>query len=213
MSALKPVLFLIAGLGAGAGLAAGGLALDIPAGWIGALALIVWAIGARRRWSLLEAAGREPGAPERVLWLRLAGCALILGHLIAAILLAGDNLRLGSGNSLAIDSWTMILGHQIAAFLFRGDIRMRDERHAPIAARGVRAGYAALILLMLPLLVWMVVMPLALRTLLTHFVLANVIIALMVASYAAMLLVQLFAYARDARDADGGADESGPSFQ
>jgi hypothetical protein len=200
MDALKPLAFLLIAMAAGAVLAMASLAVDLPAGWIGALVLILWAILMRRRWARLEADGREPGAPERVLWLRLAGAALILGHLIAAILLLGDALRLGSGNSLAIDSWTMILGHQIAAFLFRSDIRQQDERHAPIVARGVRVGYATLILIQIPLLAWMVVMPLALRTLLTHFVLANVLVAFMCVSYAAMLLAQLIAYARDAEE-------------
>lgn len=201
MGVLKPILFLAAGLAAGAALAFGSLAADIPTGWIGAIVLIVWALIMRRRWAWMEQRNLEPGAPERVLWLRLAGAALVLGHLAASILLAGDNLRLGSGNSLATDNWTMEAGHMIAALLFRADIRTQDERHAPIVARGIRAGYATLILLPLPLLAWMIVMPLALRTLLTHFVLANIVVTIMVVSYVVMLLVQLFAYAKDARDA------------
>jgi hypothetical protein len=202
MAAVKPILFLLAGLAAGAALAALSLALKLPTGWVGALALIAWAILARRRWARLEeTSGLEPGAPERILWLRLAGVALILGHLVAAILLVRDGLRLGSGNSLATDSWTMVAGHQIAAFLFRADFKGLDERHAPIAARGVRVGYGTLILLLIPLLAWLVVMPLALRSALTHFVLANVLIGLLCASYAGMLLDQLFAYGRDTRRA------------
>jgi len=167
MVALRPIVFLLATLAAGVGLAAASLAAGMSTGWIGALVLILWAIIMRRRWAGQEAHGIEPGAPERVLWLRLAGSALVLGHLIAAILLLGDGLRLGSGNSLASDSWIMVVGHQIAAFLFRSDTKQQDERHAPIVARGVRVGYATLILSQIPLLVWMVVMPLALRSLLT----------------------------------------------
>lgn len=203
MRYLKPVAFLLTAMVAGAALAFGALSAHLPTGWVGALALIGWAAAMRWRWAQQEARDVEPGAPERVLWLRLAGVALILGHLLAAILLVGDGLRLGSGNSLAVDSWTMIAGHQIAAFLFRGDVKMRDERHAPITALGVRVGYGTLIVIQIPLLAWMVVMPLALRTLLTHFVLANVLIACMCVSYVAMLLAQLFAYARDADRVDG----------
>jgi hypothetical protein len=203
MSAIKPILFLLAGLAVGAALALASLGLSVPTGWIGALALIGWAMLARRRWAKQEeTSGLEPGAPERVLWLRQAGVAMILGHLSAAILLVWDGLRLGSGNSLATDVWTIVAAHQIAAFLFRGDFKARDERHAPIVAHGVRVGYATLVLTLVPLLCWLAFTPLPWRIRLTHFVLANVLIVLMFASHAAMLLAQQIAYARDTRAAD-----------
>jgi hypothetical protein len=203
MSAIKPILFLLAGLGAGVALALASLGFGVPTGWIGALALIGWAILTRRRWAQQEqTTGLEPGAPERILWLRLTGVAMILGHLTAAILLVWDGLRLGSGNSLALDSWSIVAGHQIAAFLFRSDFREQDERHAPIVALGVRVGYATLILSLIPLLAWLAFTPQPGRILLTHFVLANVMIALLFASYAGMLLAQLVAYAKDTRGAE-----------
>jgi hypothetical protein len=195
---LKPIAFLAVGLVAGALLAIASLASHTPTGWVGAAALIIWAVVARRRWSALEATnGLDPGAPERVLWLRLAGTALLLGHLTAAILLVGNDLRVGQGNSLAGDSWTMVAAQMIAALLFRHDSKEQDERHAVIAARGVRVGYATLIAVLIPIIAWLAFMPRDVRAALSHFVIANVLIALLLASYAALLFVQLVDYARD----------------
>jgi hypothetical protein len=203
MSLVRVIGFLAAALGAGTALALTSLMLGVPTGWIGAAGLIGWAVAARRRWARQEAtSGLEPGAPERILWLRLAGVALVLGHLAAAILLVQGDLRVGHGNSLAIDSWTMVAAIQIAALLFRRDSRERDERHDAIAAHGVRVGYAALIGLLLVLIPWLGLTPEGLRAPLTDFVLANLLIAVLLTSYAAMLLAQLIAYAKDTRRAE-----------
>jgi hypothetical protein len=54
-----------------------------PVGGLGALALIGWAIFARRRWQrLLKRDGSEPGAPEQIVWQRFSGSALIWGHMV-----------------------------------------------------------------------------------------------------------------------------------
>jgi len=200
MLSLKPLAFLLAGLAAGALLAFASLVWQVALGWIGAVALIGWALQARRRWSTLEdASGLGPSPPERMIWMRLCGTALVLGHLTAAIVLVGNNLRVGSGNTLAADSWVMVIGWQVAAFLFRRDRNERDERHDAIAARGYRAGYFATILLLLPLIAWLAFTPRPWRAFFTDFVIANVLIALLIAAYAVMQFVQLVAYARDTR--------------
>jgi len=197
-TALKPISFLATGLVAGALLAIASLVSHVPTGWIGAGALITWAVVARRRWTALEATnGLEPGAPERALWLRLAGTALVLGHLVTAILLAGNDLRVGQGNTLAVDSWTLVTAQIVAALLFRGDSKVQDERHAGIAARGVRVGYATLIAVLIPVIAWLAFTPPGARVVLSHFVIANALIALLLVSYAALLFVQLVDYARD----------------
>jgi len=196
--ALKPIVFLAVGLVTGALLAIVSLASHVPTGWIGAGALIAWAVIARRRWTALETTnGLDPGAPERALWQRLAGTALILGHLTTAILLAGNDLRVGQGNTLAVDSWTLVAAQVIAALLFRRDSKEQDERHAGIAARGVRVGYATLIAVLIPIIAWLAFTPPGARVTLSHFVIANTLIALLLASYAALLFVQLVDYARD----------------
>lgn len=198
MVPLKPFGFLIAASTAGATLALASLAASMPTGWIGAAALIGWAMLARRRWAKLEATtGLEPGAPERVLWLRLAAAGLILGHLAAALALVGDDLHLGHGNSLAIDSWTMLAALPITAVIFRRDRSEQDERHVIIAARGVRVGYAALVAMLVVLLAYLAFTPADMRALLSDFVLANLLVALLLVSHVAALLSQLAAYARD----------------
>jgi hypothetical protein len=197
---LKPLLLLLAGLAVGALLARAGLAWQLPLGWLGAVVLVGWSLLARRRWLILEGAtGLEPSPPERMIWMRMCGTALVLGHLTAAIALVGNNLRVGYGNTLAADSWVMVIGWQVAAFLFRRDRKERDERHDTIAAHGYRAGYIASILLLLPLIAWLAFTPRPWRAFFTDFVIANVLIALLIAAYAVMQFVQLVAYARDTR--------------
>ena len=200
MLSLKPLVFLVVGLVAGVLLAIASLAWHFSIGWIGALGLVGWALYARRRWTALEnTTGLEPSAPERVVWMRLGGTALILGHLAASIVLVGNNLRVGYGNSLAADSWTMVLAYVVAALLFRRDTTEKDERHEAIAARGHRVGYATLSVLLPPLIGWLAFTPREWRVFFSDFVIANVLIALLLASYVALLFVQLVAYARDTR--------------
>src|SRR5689334_1019412 len=102
MSLIKPIAFLLACLAAGAGLAIISFVSNVTTGWAGAIALTAWAFVAQRRWMQIEAtSGLEPGAPERILWLRTAGNALIVGHVAASVLLVRDDLRLGNENTLA----------------------------------------------------------------------------------------------------------------
>jgi hypothetical protein len=197
----KPIAFLLTTLLAGGLLAVFSLMANAPTGWIGAAALVAWAFIARRRWLRVEATGLEPSAPERILWLRFAGNSLILGHLVVALILVQGDLRLGNGNSLAVDSWTLVLGQCVAALAFHRDRNEHDERHEAIRARGVRAGYATLIVGLIVVILWLAFMPPPLRSALTDFVLANALIILLLASYGVMLLVQLIAYARDAPQA------------
>jgi hypothetical protein len=200
MLSSKPLSYLMSGLAAGALLAISSLRWNLSIGWIGAIGLVGWALYARRHWTVLEGTtGLEPGPPERMLWLRLSGTALILGHMVAAIVLVGNNLRVGYGNNLAADSWTMCVGYMVAATLFRRDRNQSDERHQTIEARGHRFGYATVIALLVPLIAWLAFTPRLWRSFLTDFVIANVLIALLLASYVALLFVQLVGYARDTR--------------
>jgi hypothetical protein len=113
----------------------------------------------------------------------------------------GDDLRLGNDNTLAIDSWTIALGQLVATLLFRRDEKERDERHAAIASRGVRAGYTALIVFVIVLLGWLAYAPPPQRAALSHFVLANLLLVAAFVSYGVMLLRQLIDYAIDTRQA------------
>jgi hypothetical protein len=196
----KIFAFLAAVLGFGALLAWASLDWGLSTGWIGAGALIGWAVLARRHWDRLRATvGTEPGGPERIVWHRLAGTGILFGHMIVALASPGVDLHLGSGNTLAIDSWTILLGMGLSAIVFRGDAHERDERHHAIAARGVRAGYAALIVLLIILLFYLGFAPPDARQPLTHWVLANLLSGLIVTSVLAMHFVQLLGYAPDGR--------------
>lgn len=190
--------FLAALLGFGALLAWITVNRGLSTGWIGAVALVAWAVLARRRWERLGAStGAEPGGPERVVWHRLAGTGILFGHLMVALLSPGVDLHVGGGNALAIDSWTILLAVGLSAVVFHGDARDRDERDLAIAARGVRAGYAALILLLIFLLLYLGFAPPDLRRLLTHWVLANLLSGLIIASVLVLNFVQLLGYAHD----------------
>lgn len=199
---IKIVGFLASVLGFGAVLAWTAIAWGLSTGWIGAAALVGWAVLARRRWEWLRATtGAEPGGPERVVWHRLAGTGILCGHLVIALSNPSVDLHVGSGNTLAIDSWTILLAMVLSAVVFHGDARERDERHHAICARGVRAGYAALIVQLIVLLLYLGFAPPDLRQPLTHWVLANLLSALIIASVLVVHFVQLLGYTHDGREA------------
>jgi hypothetical protein len=190
--------FLTIALAFGALLAGVAIYGHVTTGWVGALALIGWAILARRRWEKMRAtSGIDPGGPERVIWHRFAGTGMLFGHSAFTLLNPGINVRLGSGNTLAIDSWLMLIALLASAVVFRGDARDRDERDRAIASRGVNAGYGALIILIIVLMLFLGFAPDALRQPLTHWNLANLMSALIVASLLVMQSAQLLFYARD----------------
>jgi len=195
---LKIIGFLVIALALGAGLAWLDIATGRAVGGIGALALVAWAILARRRWrALQDRDGSEPGAPERVVWQRFAGHALLCGHLGFTLLNPQYDLHVGSGNYLAIDNWTLILGLMLSALVFRADRNERDERDDRIDARATRWGYGALIGFLIVLLLYMGFAPRNMQTALTHFLLANLLIELIIASAVVRQAMQLFGYSRD----------------
>ena len=195
---LKIAGFLLISLAFGAVLASAGMVSHVPMGWVGAAALVAWAVLARRRWEGLKAAdGSDPGAPERMVWQRLAGTGMIVAHLATVLLNPRVDLHVGQGNYLALDNWTLIVGVMVSAFVFRADRHERDERDDRIDARGTRWGYGALIGLLVILLLYMGFAPRPLQTALTHWVLANLLIALILASFVVRQCVQLSGYTRD----------------
>jgi hypothetical protein len=197
---MKVVGFLALSLAFGAALAWAAVQFAVSTGWIGAGALVGWALLARRRWERLRATtGAEPGGPERVVWHHFAGTGILMGHLLASLAMPGVDLHVGSGNTLAIDSWLVLFAMLASALVFRGDARDRDERDRVIAARGVGAGYAALIVLLVILLFFLGFAPPDVRAPLTHWILANALSGLIVASILVMQFVQLVGYAPDRR--------------
>lgn len=195
---LKIAGFLLISLAFGAVLAWAGMISHFPLGGLGAAALVAWAILARRRWEGLKAAdGSDPGAPERMVWQRLAGTAMISAHLATVLLNPHIDLHVGQGNYLALDNWTLIVGVMVSAFVFRADRHERDERDDRIDARGTRWGYGILIALLVVLLLYMGFAPRPWQSALTHWILANALIALILVSFVARQCVQLSGYAQD----------------
>ena len=192
----------------GAVLAVLSVRLNIPTGWIGGIALIGWAIFARRNWETAQKqTGLEPSGPERILRLRAAGTALLLGHLIATLAHPELDIHVGQGNSLAIDSWTMFAALIFAGFLFRQDGTIRDERDDSITARGTKFGYMSLIGILTVLLFLLGFLPPRVLDGLEYFTLANMLVATILLSVTIKYCVQLIGYAKDteaARTADLG---------
>ena len=191
-------LFLAVFLSLGASLAAVGIHFGLPVGWIGAIGLLGWAFSIRKHWLRAEKnTETEPSPPARILWVQCAGYSLLLGHLIMALQLTGDDLRLGNDNTLAIDSWTMIGAALATSFIFGGDSNTKDERDHAIAARGVRISYFTLIILCVGLSFFLAFAPPTYRLDLTHFVIGNALVALILMSYLAQLVSRLHSYSRD----------------
>ena len=197
-SVLKVIGFLLTAIGVGAVIAWIGVGTGYAVGWIGALALIGWALLARRRWQALhERDGSEPGAPERVVWQRVAGYSLIFGHMAFGFFNPQIDLHIGSGNYLAIDNWTLILGMAASATLFRADRQERDERDDQISASATLWGYRSLIGLLVILLIFIGFLPRDLQSIFNHFVVGNLMVGTIVLSLIVRQAAQLFLYGRD----------------
>lgn len=176
---------------------------NLPTGWVGAAILLGWAITARQRWMRLKTQWAEPSGPERVVWHRLASAAIAGGHLLTALTYPQIELRLGSGNWLAIDSWIILAAIIASALLFRGDNRDRDERDRNIAAMGLRVSYITLVAQLLILSFILGFAPYDLVSTLSLFFIANLLIALIVMSTLANYIAQLLVYARDTQEGTG----------
>lgn len=192
------LLLLTIPAGFGALLAASAVSLNLSTGWIGAAGLIGYSLLARRRWLSEERTLSEPGPWTQALWIRCGGFALLLGHLAAGLALVGEALRLGGGNSLAIDSWLMVGAAISTELIFRHKRRVSDERDEAIAGKGVAAGYLTSGVLTVVLALGLVLTPSSTRDTLSHFVIANLLVAVILISYLAQLVVRLREYRADA---------------
>jgi hypothetical protein len=179
-------------------LALASLHLDLPVGWIGALALVTWTVSAWRRWAKLETTtGLEPGAPERNVRFYAVGTALLFGHLIATLAYPDIDFHVGHGNYLAIDSWTILAAMIGVSFAVSRAGHIRDERDEMIIARGTKAGFVSLIAGLVIFSFVMGFLPPIQGKSLTLFMAANIQIAIIVASLLIKYATQLIAYARD----------------
>lgn len=194
----RSAFILVAAFGVGVTLALLSLQINLPTGWLGGASLISWTLLARRRWAKLEkTTGLEPGGPERVLRFHAVATALLFSHMITSLVYPGVDLHVGHGNYLAIDSWTMITAMLVGSLVMHRDGKIRDERDAAIIARGTKAGLWALIAMLIVLSSFLAVQPSPPYSRLSHFVVGNFQIAVIVASLLVKYTVQLVEYAKD----------------
>ncbi len=192
---MKIIVFVGGALMLGAVLALSSIHAGLSTGWIGALILLGWAGFVGRKWNIRHIENEtEPGAPEKALWVQTAGTCLILGHTVTTLMHTDIDFHVGQGNTLAVDSWVMLVALFLVYFMFRKDYRVKDERDVIIEARGVKVGYVSLLVLLTLFSFILGFLPPTAMGWLTNFIIGNIIIALMVASYLVQIIVRLSAY-------------------
>ncbi len=200
---LRIVVVAVVALLAGAGLATGTGSWAVRPGLVGLAAMLTGGIIVKRYWQRLQAMSADPGSPERTLWHGLATTALVGGHLFASLWFIGPAMRLHSPlvHDTAIDNWTMVLGALLSYGLTRDREPRRDERDRLFAARGLRAGYIALVVQTIGLSVALgfsagTAVERLSQAMISHLLISTLILALLIQHAA-----QLRLYAIDARRA------------
>ncbi len=196
---------LAASLAFGAFLAWPLIAWPVRPGWIGAAVLLLTAIAARRHWDARRReTGDEPGARERQSWHAMAALAVICGHLVGS-LSQGVDLHVGSGNTLALDNWTLIGAAAIGWLIVRAPRMEKDERDREMANRGAHVGLAVMTALLIALLLTLAFAPATLVERLQPFVLGNVLVVVILLASMARHAAQLTGYWAAARPEDTDA--------
>ncbi len=194
------------GFGLGVVLALSAGSLPVPGGLIGFGLMLIAALMVRRRWGLL--ADAAPGTPERQLWISLAGNALVGAHLLTTLIDIGPRMLMHTprAHALGIDSWTLVGGAVLAYLIAREPRPRRDERDAFIAVRGLRAGYYALVAVLIAQILMLGFAQGGPVAQLSHPLIAHALILALICSVLVDAFERLRLYARDA--ADSGEDAS-----
>ncbi|MEO9970101.1 MAG: hypothetical protein ABJG15_09820 [Hyphomonadaceae bacterium] len=118
------------------------------------------------------------------------------------------DLHVGKGNFLAIDSWTMIAAMLVASLLSRQGKNIQDERDVAIKARGTKAGYLALISILVIFSLALAILPPKYIPTFSYFVIGNIQITVILASLLVKFSIQLIEYTKDTEPAYAmGPDE------
>lgn len=200
---LKILGVLAGGVGLGAVLGWRAFELPVRAGWLGLVVLVGGALFARRYWSARRRrSGDEPGWPEQEIWHGLAGEALIGGYLITSLSQQGFAFEMHSvaGHTMAVDTWTMVAGAVVSYFILHDGAVRRDERDLAHAALALRAGFAALLIFLIAMILGLGFGPPELLARLAPALLAHVLIVILVVAFLVQHVTQLVAYWRDARE-------------
>ena len=123
----------------------------------------------------------------------MAGTGVVCGHLIAS-LASGLDLHLGSGNALAVDNWTLIAGVALAWLVLRPRQMNRDERDREMVNRGARAGFVAMTVLLIALLLTLGFAPPPVLDQFDPFTLGNVLVVVILLALLIRYAAQLTGY-------------------
>lgn len=198
---LKILSVCLAALAFGALLSLNSFHLPIRPGFIAAILMIAAASWVKQYWkrrALL--AGDEPNAAERSVWLWMVGTALITGFVIAVLFQPGSEVHTRTGGTGGYDSWLIFGGMLIAYYILRDPSLQRDERDIAISNFGTKAGYYALITLLLTFLLSLGFAPHENMQRFTHWLIANTLVTLIMLSCLVQYVAQLISYWQDMRN-------------
>ena len=190
-------IHILSFLGFGAVIAVTAIQAGFSTGLVGAVCLVAYGLLMKKRWAAKQAQDEELSHCEQALWIQLAAYALLLGHLITGLLHTDIDMRIGQGSSLAIDSWMMVLAALTSEYLFKNDTRIIDERDHKYSSKAVIWGYRSLVLQAVLFAFFLTLTPPVARSLFSHFLIANALIAFCLSSYCTYISVRLFAYYQD----------------
>lgn len=198
---LKILGVCLAALAFGALLSLNSFHLPIRPGFIAAILMIAAASWVKQYWNRRALiAGDEPNAAERSVWLWMVGTALITGFVIAVLFQPGSELHTRTGDTGGYDSWLILGGMVIAYYILRDPNLQRDERDIAISNFGTKAGYCALMTLLLVFLLSLGFAPHELMQRFTHWLIANVLLTLIMLSCLVQYVAQLISYWLDMRN-------------
>ncbi|MGH8106453.1 MAG: hypothetical protein ACREO2_09035 [Arenimonas sp.] len=198
---LKILAVCLASLAFGALLSLNSLHLPIRQGYIGAILMIALAAWVRSYWGRRAVvAGDEPSAAERNVWLWMVGTALIAGFVIAVLFQPGSEVHTHTGDTGGFNSWIILGGVLIAYVILRNPDVQRDERDIAISNLGTKAGYIALIVLLIVFLLSLGFAPHDLTQRFTHWLIANALVTLILLSCLVQYVAQLICYWLDMRN-------------
>lgn len=196
---INVVLVLCISLGLGALLASPAIDWPVSEGLLGAALLIVAALCSRHYWDWrARHRGDDPGVPEREVWQALIGTAMICGFLVMVLLTPGSEVHTRTGDTGGKHTWTMFAGAVVAWLITRRPGVPRDERDRAIAALGDKVGYFSVCLLLVVLALHLGFTPKVYMQRVTHWLLGNTLIAVILIGTLAQQMAQLLAYRRDA---------------
>lgn len=200
---LRILLVLALSSGIGAALALPWIDWPFNEGLVGGALLVLAAWVARQHWEhRARERGDDPGAPEREVWAAMVGTAMINGFLIVVLLTPGSEVHTHTGGTGGWQTWTMFIGAVVAWAIVRKPEVPRDERDRAIRALGDRVGYFSVCLLLVVLSLHLGFAPKPQLARMTHWLLGNALIAVIMLATLTQQVAQLFAYHRDARAAE-----------